>query len=64
MAYHEIHLIRSGTKSACGRNLLYLSRAMGWEGFKATPRFQRCEKCDASRQAELHAQHDAEKDAT
>jgi hypothetical protein len=66
MAYHQMHLIRSGsgmaTKSACGRNVLRLPLATNWEGFKATPEFNRCEKCAASKQAELNTRRDAEKE--
>lgn len=45
-------------KSACGRNVLRLPMAVNWEGFKTTAKADRCEKCDASRQAELNRRNE------
>jgi len=57
-----MHLIKSGSgmavKSACGRNVLRLPMAVNWDGFKATAKAERCEKCDTSKQAALNLRND------
>ena len=62
---HQMHLNKSGSgmaaRTACGRNILRNPLSCGWEGFKLTPDVQQCEKCAASKQAELNARRDADK---
>ena len=47
-------------KTACGRNILRTPMSCGWEGFKLEPASRQCEKCAASKQAELNARRDAD----
>ena len=64
MAYRQMHLNKAGSgfaaKTACGRNVLRTPVSCGWAGFKLTPEGQQCEKCAASKQAELNARRDAD----
>lgn len=57
------HLNKSGSgmasKTACGRNILRTPISTNWEEFKSDA--HQCEKCAASRQAELNAKADANK---
>ncbi len=57
-----MHLNKSGSgmasMTACGRNILRTPMSVNWEGFKTTPISQRCEKCDASKQATLNRKRD------
>ena len=59
---HQVHLNKSGTgwaaKTACGRNMLRTPMSCAWAGFKMLPDDQQCEKCVASKQAELNARRD------
>jgi hypothetical protein len=52
-AFRKMHLISGGkgfaTKSACGASLMRIPTATNFEGFKATPKHERCEKCESSK---------------
>lgn len=62
-----IHLNKSGrgmaSMTACGRNILRTPLSTNWEGYKETPKEQRCAKCEASKQAEVNRKSDARKEA-
>ena len=59
MATRQMHLKKGGsgmaTKTACGRNVIRTPMSCGWEQFAALPADARCDKCAASKQAELNA---------
>lgn len=61
---HVMHLNKSGkgiaSKTACGRYAPNTPFAGNWETFKSTT-MQRCEKCEASKQAALNMKADANK---
>lgn len=61
----QMHLNKSGSgitsKTACGRNAIRTPMSTDWEGFKKTAK--RCEKCEASRAAEVSRRVDAKKEA-
>jgi hypothetical protein len=63
----QTHLNKSGSgmasMTACGRNILRTPLSTNWEGFKKLAVAQRCEKCDASKQAAINAKLDAKKAA-
>ncbi len=52
-SFRKMHLISGGkgfaTKSACGASLMRLPTATNFEGFKATAKHERCEKCELSK---------------
>lgn len=58
MAFRQTHLDKGGNgmaaRTACGRNILRTPISTGWADFKATPANQQCEKCAASKQADLN----------
>lgn len=63
MSFRVVHLDK-GPKgmaaiTACGRNILRTPISTDWAGFTATAVAQRCEKCNASKQAALLARKSA-----
>lgn len=62
-----LHLSKSGSgmasKTACGRNVLRTPMSTGWAEFNESRKEGRCEKCEASKQAELNRKADAKKEA-
>lgn len=62
-----LHLNKSGhgftSMTACGRNILRTPLSADWAGFSKEPVAGRCEKCEASKQAEVNRKMDAKNEA-
>jgi hypothetical protein len=63
---HVLHLNKSGSgmasKTACGRNVLRTPFSANWTEYKTDSSFVKCEKCEASKQAEVNRKSDAKKE--
>jgi hypothetical protein len=63
----QMHLQKSGSgmaaKTACGRNILRTPMSTSWTEFRSVSPEHRCEKCDASKQAELNRKADARRES-
>jgi hypothetical protein len=59
----QLHLHKGGSgmasHTACGRNVIRTPLSAPWGTFKNAPVEQRCEKCNASKQAALNARLEA-----